>query len=222
MKQNILCLHGYSMNGHWLKDWLAPLENTLGPGYTFHYPDAPHTPPIEEIHKVWRMLGANIPKHRLGDGLNHCWFRASHEQPPRYDGVEVSLDLLKKLSEDISGFDGIIGWSQGAILASIALSQQTLKPSWAMLGGGALARDPTYAQALTGHKLTLPSVHLLGNLEPAKAKQSAKRLAACFVNPTVIENQIDHQLPLGIPGQTQLISDWIRQHSERNQYHADK
>ncbi|EFA83197.1 DUF341 family protein [Heterostelium album PN500] len=101
----ILCLHGYKQNGTVFKSKTAVLRKSLDDIAEFVYVDAPHV--IDETKGTsswWRVSG---------DGKE-------------YKGWEQTLDYLRNIFIKKGPFDGIMGFSQGAVLSSLLCSISSL------------------------------------------------------------------------------------------------
>ncbi|EAL72836.1 DUF341 family protein [Dictyostelium discoideum AX4] len=101
----ILCLHGYKQNAVAFRSKTAVLRKSLKDIAEFIYVDAPHM--------VDESKGSS------------SWWRASKDGK-EYRGWEQTLDYLRNVFETQGPFDGVIGFSQGAVLASLICSISSL------------------------------------------------------------------------------------------------
>eukprot|EP01133_Synstelium_polycarpum_P015525 gene15525-18440_t len=104
----ILCLHGYKQNGTIFKSKTAVLRKAVSDIAEFVYVDAPHI--IDE-----------------GKGTA-SWWRASGDGK-EYRGWEATLDYLRNIFIKKGPFDGVLGFSQGAVLSSLLCSISSLNTS---------------------------------------------------------------------------------------------
>lgn len=146
----VLCLHGYHGSGAILRDQMESLTAALPSNLEFVYVDAP----------------------ALANGDFGWW----HEG---FDGWERTRDWAIDLVCAGPRFDGLFGFSQGAALTGLltALQQSGSAPpefqfGFAVMVGGFTSDRPQHANLLR-HKLTTPSVHVIGRRDRA-----AQRLAA--------------------------------------------
>lgn len=216
MKPRILCLHGYAMNSGWLREWCQPLEQRLAATAEFIYPQGPFVAPEEEVRATTARFNMPLPEHRLGPGLNWCWYRASDEKPPRYHGIESSLEMLAALFEREGPVAGVLGWSQGAVMTALLAALMARDPDtpfqfrWAVLCGGFLPGDGRYRD-LFAPPLTLPSLHVLGARESEFMKQQGERLAGAFANSERLVTPAGHTLPVNHTPSMEAIAAWMGQ-----------
>lgn len=124
-------LHGYTQSGCFFQQKLRRLQRCLEtsfPGTTFSFPTGPikldraisqHQDP--ESHAV--AFGSQDDANDVDDNdLDaYAWFHPySHERPPV--GFYASLDLLANILRTEGPFDGVIGFSQGSIMAGCIAS----------------------------------------------------------------------------------------------------
>lgn len=215
MKKKILCLHGYSMNSDWLREWCAPLEQALAADAVFIYPQGPIACPAEEVRATTALFNMPMPESRIGAGLNWCWYRASEEKPPIYRGCEESLAWLAGLFEQEGPISGVFGWSQGAVMTAILAALMEREPDspfhfdWAVLCGGFLPGDPRYRRHFE-QPLALPSLHVLGLKESDFMKQQGERMLHAFANSNRLDTPVGHILPVKHPDFMAQIAAWMQ------------
>lgn len=214
MKNKILCLHGYAMNRDWFGQWLQPVEQALQSKAEFVYAQGPIACPAYEVRAMVKQFQFNMPAARIGDGLNWCWYRATTDKPPRYLGLDETLQWLHELDEREGPFDAVFGWSQGAVMAAIMAAQQQngvghdVSLKWLVLCGGFLPGDPEI-KALFEPIIQLPSLHVVGKLESEFMHQRGKKLHACFDQADWLETPVGHMLPLKYPDYMSRIIEWM-------------
>jgi pimeloyl-ACP methyl ester carboxylesterase len=95
----VLALHGYTQNGNIMRKQLGFFQNHHKE-IDFFFPDAPHA--VE------------------GDGdSKHAWYRFTEEPNVNYLGLAKTVRFLEDYKTHHGPFDGVIGFSQGAILATM-------------------------------------------------------------------------------------------------------
>jgi hypothetical protein len=168
----ILCLHGYHGSGAILGDQMRSLATSL-----------PAT--IELVY-------VNAPSLASGD---FGWW---HEG---FDGWERTRDWAIELVCAGPRFDGIFGFSQGAALAGLltAVRESGSAPpefhfDFAIMVGGFTSDRPEHAELLR-HRLTTPSVHVIGRGDVIIPRKDSLRLADRFADPLIIEHPGDHIVP---------------------------
>lgn len=154
MSKRLLALHGQSLNGAYMRRELAHLEKL---GVELVCPDAPNVCPdgaVERLYAVWDSP-RQPPPYR-------AWWDASDDGRV-YRGWEATRDLLAPIL-DIAPL-GIIGFSQGAILATAlaAMSQHGQLPpiDYVILVAGRPPRAEVFAPFLID-PIRIRSLHVWG------------------------------------------------------------
>ncbi|CAO3568016.1 unnamed protein product [Mortierella alpina] len=117
MTLRILCLHGYTQNALSFTKKTAAFRKSLKDIADLVYVTAPHIVPIPTLE---------TPEEREQDELDNLepeavpygWWTSSPEKP-QYKGFDESLKGLRDVLEKQGPFDGVMGFSQGASMASI-------------------------------------------------------------------------------------------------------
>ena len=213
-RKKILCLHGYSMNGEWMQEWMEPLQELLGDAVELICPQGPVACPEDEVRKVWGGLGTSLPGRRIGEGKNWCWYRATDDVPPRYLYVDDALSCLTGLFEQHGPIDGVIGWSQGATLAALLVGEMLVEQeshfqfNWVVLGAGSIPADRRFEKYF-GQQFDFPSLHIIGEKESLFMKQRSEALYKRFENGQCLNPPVGHVWPLKYPEVIENIANWI-------------
>jgi predicted esterase len=183
----MLCLHGYHGTGAILRRQMAPLAAAIPPDIELVYVDAP-------------SLSTG------GFGWWHDGFR----------GWERTRDWALELLRTAPPIDGIFGFSQGAALTGLlaALRDSERPPlsfEFAIMVGGFTSTMPQHA-ALLRHKLTVPSVHVMGRADTIVPRRDSLLLADRFADPLVLEHPGGHVIP-GDPAVTGPIAGFLARFS---------
>ncbi len=212
--KKILCLHGYSMNSEWLQSWLDPIQQRLGSDYLLLYPQGPIECPAEEVRAMTTRFNMTLPEARIGAGKNWCWYRADEQKPPLYHQIETTLDYLSDYFLAYGPIEGVIGWSQGAVMTAILTALRQSEPkrhfdfNWAILCGGFLPGDPRY-RPMFEPPLKLPTLHVSGTQESDFMKQQATKMCAAFMDAERLDTPCGHIMPVQYPDYMDRIADWI-------------
>jgi hypothetical protein len=150
----LLALHGQTLNGAYMRRELAQLEQL---GVELVCPDAPHVCAdgvVDRLYAVWDQPRQPAP---------YCaWWDAS-DDGRTYRGWDATLDSIVPLLDD--GPLGILGFSQGAILATAlaALSQHGQLPpiAYVILVAGRAPRADVITPYLS-EPLRTRSLHVWG------------------------------------------------------------
>ncbi|KAI1308176.1 hypothetical protein EDD11_004331 [Mortierella claussenii] len=165
MSLRILCLHGYTQNAITFTKKTAALRKALKDVAELVYVTAPHIVPIPTLA---------TPEEREDDPLENLepeatpygWWTSTQDRCA-YKGFEESLSGLRELLEKQGPFDGVLGFSQGASMASLLqllLERPHLSPlmngckhepfKFAIIVSGFEPRDPEKLEWYT-HKFPL-------------------------------------------------------------------
>lgn len=213
--KKIVCLHGYSMNSEWLQSWLEPIQQQLGNDYQLLYPQGPIECPPEEVRAMTRRFGMPLPEERIGSGKNWCWYRADEQKPPTYHQIETTFDYLSDYFAKHGPINGIIGWSQGAVMTAILAGfkdEQHYPFNWAILCGGFLPGDRRY-RPLFDAPLNIPTLHVTGEKESDFMKEQAMKMRAAFSDAARLDTPCGHIMPVKSPSHMGKISNWIKAQS---------
>jgi pimeloyl-ACP methyl ester carboxylesterase len=210
----ILMLHGYTQSGTLFRAKTRFLETSLKKAFPANhpsnpqypagvelvYPTAPHRLRIADVPSALPNPSLPGPAHRgLGGGEEEeeedsdswAWSRKD-EQTGEYVGIEASFDYLAELLRTQGPFTGVIGFSQGAAIATMLASLLEGAPrissfaahqssggiafpdsirslhhprfEFAVAYSGFLATDPRYA-ACFEPQIETPVLHVLGSLD---------------------------------------------------------
>jgi predicted esterase len=116
----ILMLHGYTQNGplfHAKTKVLEKYLKKLYPDLTLSYPTGPLRLRPEDVPGF--ESSGNMPDDLEAYGW---WRRSNTADPPEYAGIGDAFDMIAKLIAIEGPFDGVMGFSQGAALATMITS----------------------------------------------------------------------------------------------------
>lgn len=120
-KPRLLCLHGYSQNAQTLFAKTKKLRRALEAEAQLVFVDGP-----------FKAAKKNQATARFGDmpsATNRCFWEAIENEANgewNYHGCEQSLLYLQRVLRDLGPIDGIIGFSQGAVLAHLLLARKVV------------------------------------------------------------------------------------------------
>jgi len=162
---SLVALHGYTQNGASIRAALAPIQARL-PELTLICPDGPHTCSPDSVARLHANGREPPPPHR-------SWWDASDDGRV-YRGWDSTREQLGNALAT-SGATGVLGFSQGAMLASIvaalcARGELATIRFVILIAGRAPRADvmqPFFAQPIT-----LPSLHVWGQRDHFTAPAS--------------------------------------------------
>ncbi|KAF1329776.1 Serine hydrolase, partial [Globisporangium splendens] len=116
-----------------------------------------------------------------------------------YSHVEESLEYVAAICREQGPFDGVFGFSQGGMLAHLMLQRHHENPenspfafSFGIFVSSPTSLDPHYG--IVDYKLSIPSVHVIGETDVIVAPERCKKLTEGFVDPTVILHDGGHYI----------------------------
>ncbi|KAG8464790.1 hypothetical protein KFE25_010158 [Diacronema lutheri] len=202
----VLCLHGYTQDAE-------RFSRVLSLGLRPHVRDVAELVFVDAPHAARDPAGGRAWWHPelVSSGASKSW---------AYGGWEETLDFLRDVDRARGPFEGLLGFSQGAAVASSLaahLTSPSAKPSvsfrFAILAGGFAYRGQG-AGALFRHKpLRMPSLHLYGERDKLVKPTSSEELARLFDSPTVHIHPGGHSFPQTQPS-LDIVAEFLRAQGE--------
>ncbi|KAK9821899.1 hypothetical protein WJX74_010730 [Apatococcus lobatus] len=126
-----------------------------------------------------------------------------------------SLEAVEEYIQEFGPFDGVIGFSQGSILASYLVAaqarglilQQVPRLRFCVLFAGARAGDPDLAGAYFPRS-TIPSLHIIGDTD--YMSRASNDLIEAFETSQVIRHPRGHLIPALKGPELQAFRDFLR------------
>ncbi|PIN11435.1 Phospholipase/carboxyhydrolase [Handroanthus impetiginosus] len=188
-KLKLLCLHGFRTSGEIIKKqvtgkWPESVLQKLD----LVFVDAPF--PCQGKSDVEGIF----------DPPYYEWFQFNKEFT-EYQNFDECLAYIEDFMIKNGPFDGLLGFSQGAILSAalpglqangVALTKVP-KIEVVVIIGGAKFRNPSVAEKAFSLPIQCPSIHFLG--EQDFLKQYGIELLDSFVDPLVIQHPKGHTIP---------------------------
>ncbi len=156
-KLRILCLHGALGSAATLRAQAAPLVG---------------------LTRFADLIFVDAPSLQRGE---RGWFSLA-----TYGGFEETRAYLASVVRKHGPFDGVLGLSQGAVLASLLVGMG-FGFDFSVMFGGFPAQDAALRRVYDDEgRYTKPSLHVYGLGDHVVSPAASKRLAGLFVDPTVI------------------------------------
>ncbi|CAF2071412.1 hypothetical protein Bca4012_087962 [Brassica carinata] len=187
-KPRFLCLHGFRTSGEIMKIQLHKWPQSVIDRLDLVFLDAPF--PCQGKSDVEGIF----------DPPYYEWFQFNKEFN-EYTNFEKCLEYLEDRMIELGPFDGLIGFSQGAILSGglpglqakgIAL-QKVPKIKFIIIIGGAMFKSTNVAKDAYSSTMDIPSLHFLG--ETDFLKPYGTELIDSFENPVVVHHPKGHTVP---------------------------
>jgi len=191
----ILCLHGYRQNDVSFREKTGAFRKCVDKYCEFTFICAPH-PVLPMGHEDINQDGRGWWFSRDND-----YFKAN-DATDCDKGFDASMELIEKTFEEHGPFDGIMGFSQGAALASLLCLMRErgeLKPvvdfKFAIMVASFKSLSTKHAKWYSGEevkKVTIPTMHVLGSDDKVIRKGVTEQLFSLFGNLTKLYHPGGH------------------------------
>ncbi|EJD39587.1 DUF924-domain-containing protein [Auricularia subglabra TFB-10046 SS5] len=197
----ILVLHGFRQNAHIMRRAIKKLAASLrAHGHSLHFIESPQTYKVgfspdgktDVVHDTWNDAGTH----------QKAWWNANDDGSV-YAGADKTLKFIEEVWRKEGGFDGVLGFSQGATLIGILASLPKPNPisfRFAVNISGYPSRASAHKEWQSTKIDGIASLNLygvrdehLGTPEQMKAKTYA--LAALFNDAKIVEHAGGHFTP---------------------------
>jgi predicted esterase len=174
----VLLLHGFMQNGEKIR---KPIEKLL-------------TKSIIKNHNI-QLISPSGPLV-VDNEKRGWWYLESKEMvsiPHEYKNVQQAIDVVMCALND-SQPDVVIGFSQGAVFATILLGLDLIQCKKVILLSGSGIMDERYNAT---KKIQTPSFHFTGQKDELVGLEESKKLSEKYENSTHHEHQWGHVVPRG-------------------------
>jgi len=193
------------------------LDLDLDQEASFYYMEGPHLLPVDDAMEIDGFVVLLEEEEEEEEREERAWFLYDEKQPAEvpldfitkerpFLGLDKTMAAIERVWETEGPFDGILGYSQGAVMAHLLASKRAEPgaPGWLQslefvicIGGFPSAAEPTPGLALwpLQRELNVPSLHISGEADASVPPCHHDRLAACFRSPTVHKYSKGHVLP---------------------------
>lgn len=212
-KPAILCLHGGGSSAMIFSVQAARVQRCLREHFTFVFVDAPLEcpagpgilPTFEGCHPFFTWITPNVVPERALEATE----------------IKLKQVMLEQRSKTGQPFVGVMGFSQGARVATRLLQQQQQRRSHSGWNSTqdtelqfAILMNGSYGPGVEDQPaLSVTSVHVLGKQDPYY-QNGRKLLSNCYEekDSTLLEFDVDHRLPLTLEDTEYLSSQILRAH----------
>jgi len=203
-KLRVLMLHGYLQNGDIFMKKSGAFRKIVQTQMDCIYVTSPN--PVQESGKKVEPTDDQNEEEQK-EGPMFMWWNADAADwwlIKHYFGATESIEFIKTVFRNQGPFDGILGFSQGAVLATILCSLRTEFPTeenpisfrFAILVGGFCPSADPYKDLLMNSKENMcPTVHCYGKNDPRVDPELSKKLVEYFPSAIVIEHDGGHYIP---------------------------
>ena len=121
----------------------------------------------------------------------------------RYEGWSETKNWLLSLFQQSAPFDGVFGFSQGAVLTSLLVGLRNPREAeagisfdFAIMVGGFASNDGSHADLYQRKaEYGLPSVHIIGKSDFVVPSSHSDHLARFFIDPLILRHSGGHVIP---------------------------
>ncbi|KAJ3746397.1 serine hydrolase FSH [Lentinula detonsa] len=226
-QKRVLCLHGYSQNANMFSKKLAALRQQL-PEVELVFIDAPHVlQPVDLPAPSQMGYFSGFDSEPPPKDPQRGWWKTQNVQNIAA-GLEVTLTLLRDVLKEQGVFNGVLGFSQGAVLAALLsglLEKPAMYPSFLEDGkavhppfefcisfAGYKPLDPLGAKLLTPNFKT-PTLHVIGLNDIIVTPERAQSLIDASLNGRVELHDGGHFVPSKTAWR-KFLAEYIRNPSD--------
>ncbi|KAH7427310.1 hypothetical protein KP509_10G038500 [Ceratopteris richardii] len=185
----VLCLHGFRTSAAVLREqlakWDSPMVNDL---LELNFLDAP-----------FPCRGKSDVDGKFPPPF-YEWFQYNVAYT-EYVGMDECIQYITKYMYEHGPFDGLLGFSQGAVLSAAlaGLQQKGLALSehpslrFVIIISGVMLENPQMKENCYSENIRCPSVHLIGSRDWLKPRN--EQLLQVFQDPVIIRHGARHTVP---------------------------
>ncbi|KAJ1935769.1 hypothetical protein EC988_008388, partial [Linderina pennispora] len=118
-KLRVLCLHGYEQDASVFRVKIKHLVREMAEQVEFVFATAPNVlRPFDYSGMDSLLQQSLIQSGNTISRVRHGWYTQLSDTPEITHGLENSVAYLQGMLEELGPFDGIFGFSQGALMAA--------------------------------------------------------------------------------------------------------
>ncbi|CEG40239.1 serine hydrolase-like [Plasmopara halstedii] len=197
----VLCLHGWRTSGQILQRQTSALRHAFGIKAELLYLDAPWAASGPAPELVRSFYGKTGPFFQWWDAL-----KRKDGVTYRYEGLEHSLDYLTGQVQSLGTVDAVLGFSQGAAIATLLTAHYQTTYNhvpWkvCILVAGFYPRTVETQELLDAAKrsadgaIDIPSVHVIGKADPLITQMEKLFRSFSSINRVKFEHDEGHKFP---------------------------
>lgn len=213
MALSVLALHGFGQNATvFMEKRVKELARKLRAVVSLHAIDAPHSLPYDHSLRGWWSYSKDLWDGR-GESIQALAAQLLEQDEFEALGLPASFDaVLAEWSR--GGYDGILGFSQGAIMAAAVCSElhrvgSAACPRFVILISGFGKPVPCGLRAFPPKQpLPVPSLHIWGEADDHIPGWASQALASHFSEPRVYVHSGHHFVPQK-PADIQVIHQFL-------------
>ncbi|KAI8075240.1 serine hydrolase FSH [Gongronella butleri] len=232
-KLRVLCLHGLFQNEIIFAQQTKALRESVDSLAEFVYVTGPHPIQPKAYHTVEERAKEQetaVSKERQLFGWWYPLRYKSLQDDGTCVGTMETLSMLKRILLEEGPFDGVLGFSQGACLAtclSNMLEDRSILPGFiepefahpplkfVISVAGFVPKQQEALKPLFSptSKKSTKSLHIIGNVDHIVLPEDMDKLAACYKSPTIFRHDGTHFVPSSTPAK-RAISQFLEPFSQ--------
>ncbi|PVU91735.1 hypothetical protein BB561_004242 [Smittium simulii] len=203
----VLFLHGFSQNKHKFEIKTRGINTCFSDNDELVYLDGPIEVDSKDDQIFVNQPCSYMEPYPGNEDTSRSWWIYQSAERKEVSGFENTLLYIQHIVKTRGPFDGIVGFSQGAILASILASifsrkdrgsirfesQPPLK--FAIIIGGGKPENSSLLHYLD-QKINCKTLIIIGKWDTVVASERALLLSELFDNPQIIYHDGGHIVPL--------------------------
>ncbi|KAF9269458.1 FSH1-domain-containing protein [Marasmius fiardii PR-910] len=221
--KRVLVLHGYAQNANIFSKRLAALRKQCK-GVELVFLDAPHVlKPVDLFGDTPDSLDSSSDPASTPRG----WWKFEDSAKTVSVGLEETLSLIRD-TLNASKFDGILGFSQGAGLATLIAAllenphayppflvdgQPPHPPLQYCVSVAGFKPNLSLSEAVLSPGFTTPTLHILGRTDVIVTEERSKSILDVTINSRVEEHDGGHFVP-SKANWRKFLSDYLREGPE--------
>ncbi|XP_074659693.1 esterase OVCA2-like isoform X2 [Tubulanus polymorphus] len=199
-KLKILCLHGYRQNEQTFREKTGAFRKIIKSHAELVYITAPNVVPSVTSNEQNHEDSATVNDQR------GWWFSTPDDYyRPQDDtdcckGFDDSLKLIEQTIVEHGPFDGVLGFSQGATMASLVCGlheqnpESVFKFNFAVFISGFKSHSKPHDQ-LYSKPVSIPTLHVYGDGDTVIPKEMSEDFLRYFVKPQTLTHPGGHFVP---------------------------
>eukprot|EP01018_Ginkgo_biloba_P039078 Gb_39255 [translate_table: standard] len=187
-KLRVLCLHGFRTSASFLHKQISKWDSSITEKLDMSFLDGPFP------------AGGKSDIEGIFPPPYYEWFQFNKDFT-EYTNLDKGLSFIVEYMEKNGPFDGLLGFSQGAVLSAALVGFQmkgvVLKNyppiRFVICISGSKFKEPSLCELAYSQPIKCPSVHLIGAKD--WLKEPGEELMQAFENPLLIRHPQGHTVP---------------------------
>lgn len=210
--QNLLFLHGFRQNSNKIKKRTSKLINYLKNECNIYITFLNGTHPYKADGEIANQLETTLGGNALNSiESQRVWYN-SDDNAEIYSGIDQSIDHVIAHVKLHGPYDGIVGFGQGSVLASLVIRKNPSLFRYYISISGFQPRSLAHKDLFKPEDpFDFPSIHVYGKKDILINPERSELFASCFKNSVKAPHNAGHFAPDNWP--LENILEFIREQS---------